>query len=115
MRESMCTRIVWLILVHFSVLFAIAQEPFVPSERSLSHGRPLEGSSLSFCVDLRDPAHEVEQAIATEITQALLVEANFRLIDREVVISSIDQVYLDLHEHCSVYLGFKLIANVFPD
>lgn len=96
---------------------ALAQFPPVDSKflEGPRSGRRLTGDTITFCVDPRDPAHEVDRAIAQAMADALLLKADFHVIERELVTEDIQNVYIDLVNDCEVYLGFRLIAGTFPN
>lgn len=102
------------ILITFfgTAVFALAQVPHVPG---VPPGRSLEGNTLTFCVDKRNPTYKVDQAIAIEIAQALLLEPRFYTIQRTTVTDEFDNVFLDLREFCDAFLGFKLIPTLYPN
>lgn len=110
-RVLACTAAVMLAAV------ALAQYPKVPSEflQGPPSGRKLSGDTITFCVDPRDPAHAVDREIGGAIAQALLLQPDFYTIERKLVTEDIEDVYLDLVNHCHVYLGFKLLAGAYPD
>lgn len=95
----------------------VAQPPPLPSDLldGSRTGRRLTGNSISFCVDPRSPGHEIDREIAREIADRLLLEPEFHVIDRRLVAEDFEYVYVDLVEGCHVTLGFKLLADAYPD
>ena len=94
---------------------AWAQYPQVPPGilEGPETGRRLTGDTIIFCVDPRDPAHEVDRAIAEAIAGALLLEPEFHVVQRTLVTDTIENLYVDLVNHCHVSLGFKHLSNAY--
>lgn len=92
---------------------ALAQTPFVADEEKF--GRIPDDFTLRYCVDPRDPAWEVDQAIAEAIAAALLVEPAPFVVEDVATRESIDNLYRHLLADCSLYFGFKLLPGVYPD
>ncbi len=76
-------------------------------------GRRLTGDTIVFCVDPRDPAHEVDRVIAEAIAGALLLRPEFHVVERSLVADAIENLYVDLVNHCHVTLGFKHLSNAY--
>jgi polar amino acid transport system substrate-binding protein len=87
--------------------------PFAPGQWNL--GRRLDESQLRYCVDRRDPAWEVDGAIADAIAGALLLEPKPYVVESEIVIEDITRVYALMLEHCDIHMGFKLIPDGYAD
>ena len=92
---------------------ALAQTPFLPDEEKF--GRPADQDNLSYCVDKRDPAWEVDAQIAEAIASALLLNPQPHYIEDQANRADLDQLYRQLLGDCRLFLGFKLIADVYPD
>jgi polar amino acid transport system substrate-binding protein len=90
-----------------------AQAPFVLQEDR--PGRRVDDFNLRYCVDKRDPAWEVDQAIGEAIAGALLLEPVVHVVEDEAVREDLDRLYLHLLRNCSIYFGFKLLPGVYPD
>lgn len=97
------------------VASAWAQYPQVPPGvlEGPETGRRLTGDTIVFCVDPRDPAHEVDRAIAEAIAGALLLEPEFHVVERPLVADAIENVYVDLVNDCHVSLGFKHLSSAY--
>jgi polar amino acid transport system substrate-binding protein len=95
---------------------ALAQDepaPFVVDEDKFGHFG--DDYTLRYCVDPRDPAWQVDQAIAEAIAGALLIEpAPFAVTDQSTR-EPIEDLYRHLIADCSIYFGFKLLPGVYPD
>lgn len=94
---------------------ALAQQEGVPQLPGVRPAARLDGDTVVFCVDERDPAHEVDRAIAEEIALALLLEPEFRPIERRLIIDDFDNLFVDLMETCDIYLGFKLLPSSYAN
>jgi polar amino acid transport system substrate-binding protein len=92
---------------------AFAQTPYVQDE--WKYGRRQDGATLHFCVDERDPDQPVAAKIGEAIAGALLLEPKQHAVGEDWAGEDIDQVYQVLLETCDVFLGFKLIADAYPD
>ncbi len=92
-----------------------AQPPVLPPEWFPNREPSRDAQAVSFCEDPREPGHEVDRAIAAAVTDALLVAPRFHVVERQVrVEDEYESLYVDLIDHCAVYLGFKLYANAYP-
>lgn len=92
-----------------------AQAPELPPQWFENRTPSLESQTLSFCVDPREPAHEVDRALAEQVAAALLVEPTIHIVERLVIVElEYEGLYVDLVDHCSVYLGFKLYPGTYP-
>jgi polar amino acid transport system substrate-binding protein len=92
---------------------ALAQEtPFVPDE--WKYGRRQDGSTLQYCLDVRDPDLPVARRIGKAIAEALLLTPKPHEIGQNVIGEDIDNLYRVFLETCDVYLGFKLIPDAYP-
>jgi polar amino acid transport system substrate-binding protein len=85
------------------------------AENQWTYGRRLDESQLRYCVDQRDPAWEVDAAIADSIARGLLLEPQRYVVESDVVSEDITKVYEILLEHCELYMGFKLIPEGYPN
>jgi polar amino acid transport system substrate-binding protein len=92
---------------------AEANTPFVPDE--WRYGRRQDESTLTYCVDKRDPDWPIARKIGEALAGALLLEPKEALIEGRPVLEEIDNLYRVLRETCDVYLGFRLIAQAYPD
>ena len=92
---------------------AFAQTPYVQDE--WRYGRRQDGATLHYCVDERDPDLPVAGKIGEAIAGALLLEPKEHEVGEDWAGEDIDQVYQVLLETCDVFLGFKLIADAYPD
>jgi polar amino acid transport system substrate-binding protein len=92
---------------------AFAQTPYVQDE--WKYGRRQDGATLHYCVDERDPDLPVAAKIGEAIAGALLLEPKQHKVGEDWAGEEIDQVYQVLLETCDVFLGFKLIADAYPD
>jgi polar amino acid transport system substrate-binding protein len=93
--------------------FAFAQTPFVRDE--WKYGTRQDGVSLHYCVDERDPDLPVARKIGAAIAGALLLEGKEHTVGEDWSGEDIDQIYQVLLETCDIFLGFKLIADAYPD
>ncbi len=84
-------------------------KPYTLEQRQI--GRRVDESQLRYCVDRRDPAWEVGAAIADAIAGALLLEPQRYLVESDIVIEDITQVYEVMLKHCDLHMGFKLIPQ----
>jgi polar amino acid transport system substrate-binding protein len=101
------------ILVCLAPLLASAQTPFVQDE--WKYGRRQDGPTLHYCVDERDPDLPVARKIGAALAGALLLEPKEHTVGEDWSGEDIDQVYRVLLETCDVFLGFKLIADAYPE
>jgi polar amino acid transport system substrate-binding protein len=79
------------------------------------YGRRQDGPTLHYCVDERDPDLPVARKIGEAIAGALLLEPKEHAIGEAWSGEDIDQVYPVLLDTCDVFLGFKLIADAYPE
>ncbi len=92
---------------------ASAQEtPYVPDEWKF--GRRQAGSSLQYCLDIRDPDLPIARKIGQAIAQTLLLEPKPRELGQNSVGEDLDNLYRVFLESCDVFLGFKLIPDAYP-
>jgi polar amino acid transport system substrate-binding protein len=92
---------------------AAAQDtPFVPDE--WKYGRRQDGSTLQYCLDVRDPDLPVARRIGKAIADALLLTPKPHEIGQNAIGEDIDNLYRVFLETCDVYLGFKLIPDAYP-
>lgn len=87
--------------------------PFADGQWNI--GRRFDESQLRYCVDTRDPAWEVDGAIADAIAQALLLEPQRYVVESEIITEDITKVYALMLEHCDLHMGFKLIPSGYAD
>jgi polar amino acid transport system substrate-binding protein len=78
-------------------------------------GRRLDESQLRYCVDRRDPTWEVAGAIADAIAGALLLEPQRYVVESDVIMEDITNVYAIMLEHCDIHMGFKLIPEGYAN
>jgi len=101
----------------FSLLAVItpvsAQTPFLPDESKF--GRPADQDNLSYCIDKRDPAWEVDARIAEAVASALLLNPDVYFVEDSAIRADVDQLYRHLRANCRLYFGFKLLPEVYPD
>jgi polar amino acid transport system substrate-binding protein len=99
-----------------SVTFApasFAQDtPYVPDEWKF--GRRQSGSTLQYCLDIRDPDLPVARRIGQAIAQALLLEPKPHELGQIAAGEDLDNLYRVFLETCDVFLGFKLIPDAYP-
>ena len=88
-------------------------QPYAPGQ--WTYGRRLDESLLRYCVDRRDPDWEVAGAIADAIAAGLLLEPQRYVVESNVIIEDITNVYGVMLEHCDVHMGFKLIPGGYAD
>ena len=77
-------------------------------------GQPSDANELRICIDPRDPAWEIDRAIAQEIASVLLLEPVIHMIEDTRQSVPFDDVYYYLRANCRVYFGFRLIADLYP-
>jgi polar amino acid transport system substrate-binding protein len=87
--------------------------PYVQDEWKF--GRRQDGPTLHYCVDERDGDLPVVRKIGAAIAGALLLEPREHTVGEDWSGEDIDQVYQVLLETCDLFLGFKLIADGYPD
>jgi polar amino acid transport system substrate-binding protein len=92
---------------------ARAETPFVLDE--WRYGRHSAESSLSYCLDKRDPDWPIAAEIGKSIAGALLLQAKPIEVEADTVGDSIDILYQTLLSSCDLQLGFKLIPDAYPD
>jgi polar amino acid transport system substrate-binding protein len=92
---------------------AAAQTPYVPDE--WRYGRHAGESTLTYCIDKRDPDWPLAGDIGQAIAGALLLQAKPFVIEDDTVGDDIDVLYHTLLDSCDLYLGFKLIPDTLPD
>ncbi len=92
---------------------ASAQDtPYVPDE--WKYGRRQTGSTLQYCLDIRDPDLPVARKIGQAIAAALLLEGKPHELGQNSVGEDLDNLYRAFLETCDIYLGFKLIPDAYP-
>ena len=88
-------------------------KPFAPGQWNI--GRRLDQSQLRYCVDPRDPAWQVDGAIADALAGALLLEPQRYVVQSDIVVEDITKVYALMLEHCDIHMGFKLIPEGYDN
>ncbi|HEV7718791.1 MAG TPA: transporter substrate-binding domain-containing protein [Arsenicitalea sp.] len=78
-------------------------------------GQRADKYTLSYCVDPRDPAWQIDKSIADAIAGALLVQPKPTLIKDRKVQDVIDSIYRHLLADCDIFFGFKLLPEGYPD
>jgi polar amino acid transport system substrate-binding protein len=92
---------------------ASAQDtPYVPDE--WKYGRRQAGSTLHYCLDIRDPDLPIARKIGQAIAAALLLEAEPHELGQNSVGEDLDNLYRAFLETCDIFLGFKLIPDAYP-
>jgi polar amino acid transport system substrate-binding protein len=92
---------------------AFAQDtPYVPDEWKF--GRRQSGSTLQYCLDIRDPDLPVARRIGQAIAEALLLEPKPHELGQISAGEDLDNLYRVFLETCDVFLGFKLIPDAYP-
>jgi len=92
---------------------AFAQDtPYVPDE--WKYGRRQTGSTLQYCLDIRDPDLPIARKIGQAIAQTLLLEAKPHELGQNSVGEDLDNLYRVFLETCDIFLGFKLIPDAYP-
>lgn len=97
---------------------SLAATPFVVDQWRF--GTQETNSTLSYCIDARDPDWPVARKVATAVAGALLLQAKEYLIGHDprttdVSGEDLDDAYRVLIQHCDVFFGFKLVPNAYPD
>jgi len=87
--------------------------PFAPGQWNI--GRRLDEGKLRYCVDQRDPAWEVDGAIADAVAGALLIEPERYVVEKDFVLEDITRVYEVMLKHCDIHMGFKLIPEGYGE
>jgi polar amino acid transport system substrate-binding protein len=107
------TAVVVAAAVWLSVGPAPAQDtPYVPDE--WKYGRRQAGSTLQYCLDIRDPDLPIARKIGQAIAAALLLEGKPHELGQNSVGEDLDNLYRAFLETCDIYLGFKLIPDAYP-
>jgi polar amino acid transport system substrate-binding protein len=92
---------------------ATAQDtPYVPDE--WKYGRRQAGSTLHYCLDIRDPDLPIARKIGQAIAAALLLDGEPHELGQNSVGEDLDNLYRAFLETCDIYLGFKLIPDAYP-
>ncbi len=91
--------------------------PFVVDEWRF--GARESNSTLTYCVDARDPDFPVASKIAAAIAAALLLQPAPYVIGQDPSAEDLsgedlDNLYRMLLQHCDVMFGFKLVPDVYP-
>ena len=77
-------------------------------------GRRVDESQLRYCVDPRDPDWQVDSAIADAIAEALLLEPKRYVVESQLILEDLTNLYEVMLKHCDVHMGFKLIPEGYP-
>src|SRR5262245_39972611 len=93
---------------------ALAQQPPPVVPDAWKYGRRFEESTLSFCIDPRDGAWQVQQEIAEAVAGALLLQPKPYAVPNLSVVQELDDVYVMLLQSCDLYFGFKLLPQAYP-
>jgi len=88
-------------------------QPYAPEQWTI--GRRLDESQLRYCVDPRDPAWEVDGAIAEALARILLLEPKRAVIGSDFIVEDLTRIYEVLIKQCDVVMGFKLIPDGYPN
>src|SRR5260370_2543209 len=92
---------------------ASAQDtPYVPEE--WKYGRRQAGSTLQYCLDIRDPDLPIARKIGQAIAAALLLEPKPRELGQNSVGDDLDNLYRVFLQICHVYPLFHLIPAASP-
>lgn len=102
----------WMTLALLSFGFA---QPQLPQHWFQERGPASDQDAISFCVDPRDPGHIVDAAIAEAIAASLLVNVRLHVVESALYQDDFDDLYFELMEHCTAYIGFRLYADTYPD
>lgn len=78
-------------------------------------GRQLNETQLRYCVDPRASGWEVAAAIADAIAAALLLEPERYVVETDIVLQDITNVYGIMVRHCDLHMGFKLIPEGYGE
>ncbi len=107
-----------------AVFFAVAALPLAPAlaqqepppfvQNKWEFGRHEDESRLRFCVDRREPDWEVGLEIGKAIAGALLLEPQPYMIDSELIVQELEELFGMMLENCYIHLGFKLLPGVYP-
>jgi polar amino acid transport system substrate-binding protein len=101
------------VVLWLSVAPTSAQDtPYVPDE--WKYGRRQAGSTLQYCLDIRDPDLPIARKIGEAIAAALLLEGKRYELGQNSVGEDLDNLYRAFLETCDIYLGFKLIPDAYP-
>jgi len=95
---------------------AAAQPPELPPAWFPNRAPRSAGQGIPICIDRREPAHEIDRAIAEMIAATLLIRIDIVDVDRDVVVEAeYEELYVDLVDRCTAYAGFKLLSNTYPN
>jgi polar amino acid transport system substrate-binding protein len=95
---------------------ASAQPPELPPNWFPNRAPSVAGQAIPICIDAREPAHEVDRDIAAAISSALLIEFQVVDVDRVIVVEAeYEDLFVDLVDRCTAYLGFKLYPGTYPE
>jgi polar amino acid transport system substrate-binding protein len=90
-------------------------QPQLPQHWFQERGPASDQDAISFCVDPRDPGHMVDAAIAEAIAAGLLVNVRLHVVESAFFQDDFDDLFFELMEHCTAYVGFRLYADTYPD
>jgi hypothetical protein len=96
--------------------WAGAQPPELPPGWFPNRTPSVAGQAIPICIDAREPAHEIDRDLAAAVAGALLIEFQVVDVDRVIVVEAeYDDLYVDLVDRCTAYLGFKLYPGTYPE
>jgi polar amino acid transport system substrate-binding protein len=90
-------------------------QPQLPQHWFQERAPASDRDAISFCVDPRDPGHIVDAAIAETIAASLLVNVRLHVVESAFFQDDFDDLYFELMEHCTAYVGFRLYTDTYPD
>lgn len=96
---------------------AVAQLPYIAPEVYQQY-RSAEGNRIRFCIWEPNITSEFDEAVATAIADVLLLEPTFYSYEPDPNVPEEafwSNVLILLTEHCSVLVGFNLVADAYPD
>ena len=94
---------------------ARAQLPQLPDQWFQNLTPDADGQAISFCVDLKDPGHVVDAAIAEAIAAVLLVDSTMHVVDSIFDNLDFDPLFFLLSDSCAVHMGFRLYSDTYPE
>lgn len=101
---------------------AQGQQPVVPRDL-VNNRRPVEGDTITFCVNPESLANDFNRAVAQAIAQSLLATAEFHNVTPNGKVQPLDysfpisdsELFIYLSEYCQAFVGFNLSSNVYPE
>jgi polar amino acid transport system substrate-binding protein len=113
-----------LLILCCSLMPALAQglQPVVPRDL-VNNRRPVEGDTITFCVNPQSLANNFNRAVAQAIAQSLLAKAEFHNVTPNGKVQPLDysfpisdsELFIYLSEYCQAFVGFNLSSNVYPE